>query len=87
MEGDDEREVIRSGVPQGIDTQGHKLTAGVHGSVPKLLTVSDAVWSHARCVYRPSGMSWTPNGTNQVDTKSKPWGVDAKSKPYGRREV
>jgi len=74
-----------------IDTQGPRgtrLTAGVHGSVPKLLTVSDAMRSHARCVYRPPGMSWTPNGTshggrfesetmmNEVDTKSKPssWG-------------
>src|SRR5271168_3875715 len=45
-------------------TLGHKLTAGVHGSVPKLLTVSDAVRSHARCMYRPPGMSWTPNGTS-----------------------
>jgi hypothetical protein len=48
---------------QGIDTQGPRgtrLTAVVHGSVPKLLTVSDAVRSHARCVYRPPGMSGHP---------------------------
>src|SRR5271168_5377789 len=37
----------------------HKLTAGVHGSVPKLLTVSDTMQSHAECVYRPPGMSFT----------------------------
>jgi hypothetical protein len=30
-------------------TKGHKLTADVHGSEPKLLTVSDAVQSHAGC--------------------------------------
>jgi len=44
--------------------RGTRLTANVHESVPKQLKVSDAVRSHARCVYRPPGMSWTPNGTN-----------------------
>ena len=36
---------------------GTRLTAVVHGSVPRLLTVSDAVRNHARCEYRPPGMS------------------------------
>ena len=37
----------------------HNLTADVHESVPKQLKVSDAVRSHAGCMYRPPGMSWS----------------------------
>ena len=41
-------------------SQGIVVLAGVHGSVPKLLTVSDTVQSHAGCMYRPPGMSRHP---------------------------
>jgi len=56
--------------PGHLDTQGPRgarLTANVHGSVPKQLKVSDAVRSHAKCMYRPPGMSSTPNGTNHIE--------------------
>jgi hypothetical protein len=44
--------------------RGTRLTADVHGSVPRQLIVSDTVRSHAGCVYRPPGMSSTLNGTS-----------------------
>jgi hypothetical protein len=51
-----------------------KPTAGVHGSVPKLLTASDAVRSHARCMYRPPGMSGhTVTGQGEI-TKGREGG-------------
>ena len=63
--------------PGHLDTQGPRgarLTADVHGSVPKQLKMSDAVWSHAKCVYRPPGMSRTPNGTSHIETTEKKGG-------------
>ena len=42
----------------------------------KVLTVSDTMRSHAECVYRPPGMSWTPNGTihgGRGDNSRKEW--------------
>ena len=54
--------------PEHRSTQGPRgtrLTADVHGSVPKQLIVSDAVRSHAGCMSRPPGMSSTLNGTSQ----------------------
>ena len=47
----------------------HKLTVDVHGSVPKLLTVSNIVRSHAKCVYWLPGMSWIPNGNNHSNNR------------------
>jgi hypothetical protein len=49
--------------------RGTRLTADVHGLVPKQLIVSSAMWSHAKCVCRPPGMSSTLNGTSHRGEK------------------
>jgi hypothetical protein len=52
--------------------RGTRLTADVHGSVPKQLIVSGAMRSHAKCMYRPPGMRSTLCGTSH---KGGGWGM------------
>ena len=72
--------------PGHLDTQGPRgarLTADVHGSVPKQLKMSDAVQSHAKCVYQPPGMSRTPNGTSHIEITTEKKGGEGNNSRKG----